>query len=246
MEIDKLQDKEVPISDEKVDKYDRRYAEEAVYIKRSDFGRGILIPVKNFNDDYLSKGQKTLLTGKKGTFVARGLNYDLRVDYSVDHNRPEHIELNIRYQEEGNQNPLAIRGQTIILKQYELNYGTDFTFVCPLCGTETCKILYLSGPNSYFGCRKCKHIKYGLCYLKKEVPHQKHPYFMNRLYKIIREWPDIKRYFYNGSMTKKTMRLANMYVKAGMEVPDNFKSILMIDEALLAEQVKELSKTQVV
>uniref|UniRef100_A0A7C4M0M8 Uncharacterized protein n=1 Tax=candidate division CPR3 bacterium TaxID=2268181 RepID=A0A7C4M0M8_UNCC3 len=216
---------------------ERTFAEETMQIKRSDFPKGILVPVSNTDEDYLKKGQYSQLEGKKGTFVVRGFNYDLKVDYFVNHNGKEQIELNICYQEKSS-SPFDARRQTIRLKQYELNHGTDWLFLCPLCGTEVCKILYLT--NSYFGCRKCKKIKYGKCYLNNKVPHQRHFYYLNRLYKIIRDWPDIKRPFYNGSMTKKTMRLFDLYAKAGIKVPDQLKGILALDNIILEEQMEKL------
>lgn len=235
MQADIFQEKniqEVPqIPKKRMSAVDRIYVEEVFNIKTGDFGKNVLKPIINPQEDYLKKSQNSKLIGKKGVFTKMLLGKDLTVQYFVDLNQPN-PEINIFYNS---------KHQTIELRMYELNYGTSFSLVCGMC-SQSSKILYLISPGGYFYCQHCHKARYGSSYMKKEVPHQKYFRQINGLNKIMQNSPDIKRLYYNGDLTKRVKKRINGYKKAGLEVPDGLKKLTEIRDSIIKEKLTNSQK----
>jgi len=214
---------------EKTDRYDRIYAEETIKIRTRDFGKGILIPQVKSDSTAPIDGQNRLLVGKKGTFTACTLGYDLNVRYSVNLNA-KYVELNLNYGY-GNISS-SWRNQTVRLNLHELWFGTGWSFVCNLCGKPS-KTLYLPSGESFFACRACKNVVYGLCYLDRKVPHHQYFYNLNRINKIMSDSPDYKRIFYGGTMTKKAKRTIDMYQKSGVRPQAGVQMLIDMNNAMV-------------
>ena len=203
---------------------DRSFIEDGLQLTIGMFGKKATVP--------MAKGSSGNLIGKKGVFIVEGKKYDVNVSYRFNLNtRPYQIELNYRRANEPGIDGLY--EQTIRIDCRELKFGHMFHFLCPSC-SRCCNTLFINPyqKSFYWGCRKCKELDYSLCYINKNTQHGKIFYLENRRENILRKFPDYKRLFYKGQLTRKLQKFANLYARSGLDAPDSLKQLIGLDLVL--------------
>lgn len=178
----------------------RGLVEEAIKLKTSDFGKGLL------------------KTAKSGGMLLSSKHDLIYLDYRVEagHDNPA---LMIEYCVKQD-NQVSNRYQSIEIAMKELTYGTSWQFRCP-CG-QLANILYMPRDKSEFLCRHCHNLTYEICNLSKTTMGGLFVY-TNKLQRLMEKQEKINHMFYGNRYTRKAQSFYRWQDKWGFGVPEEVK-----------------------
>lgn len=189
----------------------RRLVEDAIKLRLSDFGRGLLHPVWHQGAE------------KKGVVNIEGGKGSIKVSYEVklDHDgRPElHLSFNTRPNDQ-----YRMSGQVIDLAVEMATFGVRPYFQCK-CGHKA-NVMYLASDCNHFRCRTCSNLIYESQLVNKHTLGG-FKYSIHKYIKLADSREQIKREFYRGHYTKKMRTFFKRYQYFNGAVSEEMRALAM-------------------